>query len=146
MADFRVTVPNEFGFIVITSTDFPLAVEGIGQLVQTVVKNLLTVPGRDVFNPAYGAGLRQVLPVSAHRTTEDRARADLGIAILKSEEEIKFFQNSGGDRVSADEALENLILESLEFDVEQSLWDVRLRLVSRAGRGALVSLAVAGEL
>lgn len=140
MPDIRVTVPNKYNFLVPTSTDFPLAIGGLGELVQLVYKHLVTTPGRDVFSPQYGAGIAAILPSAANTKSEQSVKTDVSIAIMKTEEDIKFYQASGGDIISPDEALDSLRLEGLEFDPQQALWSLSLRITTQAGITAIVGI------
>jgi len=144
MPDIRVTVPNRHNFIIPTSTNFPLAIGGLGELIQIIYKSLLTTPGNDIFNPQYGAGIAAILPSAANRKSEQSVRSDVSIAIMKAEEDIKRLQSVSKDQLTADEALDSLGVVSLEFDIEQALWSLELSVTSRAGITAIVGLDING--
>ena len=130
--DLRVVVPNEFNFLRPTSTNRPFPARGLDKLVQIVTKAVLTNPGRDIFAPEYGAGLKNVLPTKANESTSDGVVSDVTIAILRIEEDIKRFQQEEGNTDS--ERLASLSLLSLEFDVQNGVWEVLLDLVSESGQ------------
>jgi len=136
--DIRVVIPNEFDFLRPTSTDRPLPVTGLDKLIQIVTKAILTNPGRDIFSPEYGAGLREVLPNRAHQATESGAVADATIAILRIESDIKRFQQEEGN--TPEERLSSLSLQTLEFDAQNTQWLVEVTLVSEAGSAATIPL------
>lgn len=130
--DLRVVVPNEFSFLRATSTNRPFPARGLDKLVQIVTKAILTNPGRDIFAPEYGAGLRAVLPTKANESTSDGVISDVTISILRVEEDIKRFQQEEGN--SDSERLASLSLLSVEFDVQNGIWEVLLDLVSESGQ------------
>jgi phage baseplate assembly protein W len=130
--DLRVVVPNEFDFLRPTSTNRSFPVRGLDKLVQIVTKAILTNPGRDIFAPEYGAGLRDVLPTKANESTSDGVISDVTIALLRVEQDIKRFQQEEGN--TEVERLASLSLLSLEFDVQNGIWEVILDLVSESGQ------------
>lgn len=138
--DIRVVIPNEFDFLRPTSTDRPLPVQGLDKLIQIVTKALLTNPGRDIFNPEYGAGLRDALPVRAHQATESGAVSDVTIALLRVEADVKRFQQEEGN--TAAERLSSLSLQTLEFDAQNAQWFVEIELVSEEGQAAKLPVVI----
>ncbi|KKN70456.1 hypothetical protein LCGC14_0430340 [marine sediment metagenome] len=129
--DVRVVVPNEFNFLRPTSTNTPLAAKGMDKLIQIVTMSLLTSPGRDVFNPSGGAGLREILPRGANQTTEVGVLSDVSIALIKVEDDIRSAQNEEEEDPGA--RLASLALVSVQFDLPNSKWEVVVRLTSESG-------------
>ena len=138
--DIRVVVPNEFDFLRPTSTNTPLPATGLDKLIQIVTMELLSSPGRDIFNLPGGAGLREILPVGANKRTESGVLADLSIAIMRISDGIKARQNEEESDPKA--RLANLDLISVEFDIQNTKWEVVVELNSEFGQQALVPLAV----
>lgn len=138
--DFRVVVPNAFNFLKQTSTDRPLPVTGLDKLIQIVTKAILTNPGRDIFSPEYGAGLRAALPTRAHQATESGAISDATISLLRVEADIKRFQQEEGNKPS--ERLASLSLQTLEFDAQNAQWNLVVDMVSEDGQASQVPIVV----
>lgn len=129
--DVRVVVPNEFNFLRPTSTGTPLAATGLNKLVQIVTMSLLSSPGRDVFNPRGGAGLREILPKGANQSTEAGVKTDASIALMRVEDEIKAAQSEEEEDPRA--RLASLALVSVQFDLPNAKWEVVVRLTSEFG-------------
>ena len=129
--DIRVVVPNEFDFLRPTSTNTPLSVTGVDKLIQIVTMELLSSPGRDIFNLSGGAGLREVLPTGAQQKTETGVLSDLSIAIMRIEENIKARQNE--EEIDPKARLASLILLDVQFDQPNATWNVTVRLTSESG-------------
>jgi phage baseplate assembly protein W len=138
MADIRVTVPNPANYVISTSTNFPLGVSGLSKLIQLVTYAIITSPGKDIFLPEYGMGIRDILPVAAHKMTEQRAKSDVARNLMKIEEEIKQQQTTESN--TSAESLRSLQLIDVEFDVENAIWEVTIRVTSEAGDAAIVTL------
>jgi hypothetical protein len=140
MPDVRVTVPNDYGYVIVTSTNNPTSVNGISALVQVVVKTLLTIPGRDVFAPGYGGGLPSVINSSTNPAKQSGLRADVGFSISKTSEDIINEQNSSDDILTKEERLKSLTLENLSFDSASKVWCVDIGVESEAGITQTVGL------
>lgn len=138
--DLRVVVPNEFNFLRPTSTNRPFPVRGLDKLVQIVTKALLTDPGRDIFAPEYGAGLRQTLPTRANEATTTGVISDATIAILRIESDVKRFQQTEGN--TPDERLSSLSLLGMEFDMENGIWEVSIEVVAESGISKQVPVTI----
>jgi hypothetical protein len=142
MADVRVTVPNESNYVINTSTNTPIAVTGLASLVQIIVKTLLTTPGQDVFEPAYGGGLASILGPTASPGKVSSATADVGFSVMKTMQDIIDEQNKSIDTLTASARLRALHLNKFEYDVDQGLWVVDILVESEAGASANVELLV----
>jgi len=140
MSDVRVTVPNAYDYVISTSTDFPLQVTGLGKLIQLVAFAIKTTPGRDILSPDYGMGIRDILPVAAHSITEQSAKSDVARALLKIQEEIITLQETEANTNS--ETLVRLDLLDVEFDIDNAIWEVTVRVTSAAGESARLTLTV----
>lgn len=138
MADVRVTVPNQYTYVISTSTNFPLRAEGLNKLIQIVTYAIKTSPEDDMFASDYGMGLRDILPTAASTITAQRARSDVARNLGRIEDDIKRLQDEE-DNTTA-ETLESLELINVEFDVENAIWEVVVRVTSAAGENARVTL------
>jgi len=140
MADLRVTTPNQHDYVISTSTALPLGITGLGKLIQIITIAIKTVPGYDILDPDYGMGIKEILPSAAHSITEQNARSDVARALSKIEGEISALQQT--ERNTSAETLQSLELLDLEFDVENAIWEVTVRVTSTAGEAARVTLTV----
>lgn len=136
--DVRVTVPNRYDYIISTSTNVPLAVDGINKLIQIITKAIKTDPGRDLFAPNYGMGIRSRLPVAAAKQSEQEALSAAAQGILKIQEEI--IKGQEAEDLTPYEELYSLELLGLELDLQKSLWDLTVRVTSVAGTSARVTV------
>ena len=142
MADVRITTPNEYNYVLNTSTNSPIAATGFASLVQIVIKTLLTTPGRDVFEPGYGGGLTSILNVNSGRGKTGTIQADVGLSVIKTMQDIIDGQNKSIDSLTPDARLRSLRLDSLEYDSSDGLWLVDILIESEAGTIAPVGLEV----
>jgi phage baseplate assembly protein W len=140
MSDVRVTVPNEADYVISTSTNLPLPVDGLGALIQVVAYAIKTTPGRCLFNEDYGMGIRDLLPSAPASITDQAARANVARGLMKIEEDIQIEQRT--ENLTSAEQLRKLELVNLEFDQVNMIWEVTVRLTSAAGRSARVTLTV----
>lgn len=138
MSDIRVAVPNKYDYVISTSTNFPLSVGGLSKLIQIVTFAIKTDPDKDIFEPEYGMGIRNILPRAAHTITEQKARSDVARALSRIQEDIIRLQRTE-DNTDA-ETLRKLTLLDLEFDIENAIWEVTVRVTSQAGESARVTL------
>lgn len=138
MADVRTTVPNQYDYVISTSTNFPLPVSGLNKLIQLITYAIKTSPKDDIFATDYGMGLRDILPTAAHTITEQRARSDVARNLSRIEDDIKRLQDEETNTTS--ETLQSLTLLNVEFDVENAIWEVSVRVTSVAGENARVTL------
>ena len=139
-ADVGVAVPNRYNYIISTSTNVPLPVEGLQKLVQIITISIKTAPGRDLFSPEYGMGLRQILPVSVTANSEQDSLSEVAQGLLKIQEQIVKEQSS--EDLTTYEQLQSLELIKLELDIERGLWDVTVRVTSVAGVSARVTVEI----
>jgi phage baseplate assembly protein W len=130
MYDLRVFV-QEDEFIIAGVGRRSTAVQAEGKLIQIVTKCLLTTPGRDIFDPDWGAGIRSILPATATVETEKLPMPELNIAISKAERDIRESQQNA--RMTPEEMLHSLILIDLRFNQEKLRWELDLAVKSRAG-------------
>ena len=115
------------------------ALQGGGKLMQLVVKCLLTTPGRDIFDPSWGVGLKSVLPAVATKETEKVVMPEVSLAIAKANRDI--IQSQVGTLLKPDEMLESLTLLDLRFNQEQLRWELDLAIKAKSGT---VNLATVG--
>ncbi|MEN6550203.1 MAG: hypothetical protein ABFE07_29515 [Armatimonadia bacterium] len=136
--DIRVVIPNRYNYAISTSTNLPRPASGIDSLVQLVVKAIKTTPGRDLFSPNTGMGLKGLLPPVSAQIEDQAARSEVAKGLLKISEEIKSAQSD--PNLKAEEKLESLDLLDVNFDPQQGLWDIRVQVVSAAGTAATLGL------
>ena len=136
--DVRVVVPNEFNFLKRTSTNNPQAARGIEKLVQEVSKAILTEPGRDIFAPEFGMGLRQIMPRAARSTSEEGLLSDVTIGLSRIEGSIKAQQAT--EKNEQAEMLRTLALLAVRFDNANLKWEVWIQVANQAGQSASVPL------
>ncbi len=129
--DLRVVVPNEFNYLLADSTDNPQVAVGMDKLVQFVTKSLLTEPGRDIFSPESGVGLRQVLPRTARQNTEEGVLGDLTIAISRAQQEIQRQQVT--EENAPEELLQAMTLLQVIFDEQNLKWEIWISITNQAG-------------
>jgi len=115
-------------------------VNGLGKLIQLVTFAVKTTPNRDLFDPEYGMGIRDILPSAAHTITEQRSRSEVARALSRIEEDILRLQQTEAN--SDAESLQSLVLLGLEFDVENAIWEVIVGVTSIAGENARLTLTV----
>lgn len=115
------------------------ALQGGGKLMQLVVKCLLTTPGRDIFDPDWGVGVKNILPAVATKETEKDSMPELSVAISKANRDI--IQSQVGSLLKADELLESLSIRDLRFNETDLRWELDLAVKSKSG---IVNLATVG--
>ena len=130
MYDLRVFVQEE-DFIIPGVGRRSTAIQGQGKLIQLVTKCLLTTPGRDIFDPDWGAGIRSILPAVATKETEKAPLAEINIAISKAERDIRASQQN--TRMSPDEILHSLTVIDLRFNETELRWELDLSVKSKSG-------------
>ena len=140
MKDIRVVVPNQYSYAISTSTNTPLTATGIDSLVQILVKAIKTTPGRDVFAPDYGMGIKYLLPPASAAVEEQKAKSQVGKGLMKIEEEIKTNQESLP--LTPDQKLDKLELVDVIFNADQGLWDVSVQVTSVSGTSVVVGVSV----
>jgi len=138
--DIKVVIPNKYNYAISTSTNLPREARGIDLLVQIVVKLIKTTPGRDIYSPSIGMGLKGLLPPVPALIEDQAARSEVAKDLLKISEEIKVGQDD--QNLKAEEKLERLDLLDVTFDKVQGLWDIRVQVVSVAGANAAVGLSI----
>lgn len=114
----------------------PDFVSGEYNLIQRIVKNLLTTPGEDMFDPDWGSGLRKRIQGIAGQEISKASAAVTG-ALKKCVEDIQH------SIVSDDpaEILQDLRLETLEYDLTRAAWVSTVSVITNANQ-TLFSLAV----
>jgi hypothetical protein len=90
----------------------PDFVDGEYNLIQRVVKNLLTFPGTDLFDPTWGSGLRESIRGIPGQNV-DVAKKAIVSCLKKCVDDIS--QSLPGD-------LQDLRLETLEYDANEAAW------------------------
>lgn len=115
-----------------------VALQGMGKLIQIIVKCLLTTPGKDVFDPDWGVGLRRILPVVTSRDTEKEPMPEVSVAIAKAQRDI--IQSQVSSYLKPEEMLDSLTVRDLRYNFEQLRWELDLNVKSKAGTINVISL------
>lgn len=136
--DVRVVVPNEFNYLKRTSTNNPQPARGMDKLVQEVSKAILTEPGRDIFAPEFGMGLRKIMPRAARSTSEEGLLSDVTIGLSRIERSIKSQQAT--EKNDQEEMLRDLSLLAVRFDRQNLKWEVWIQVSNQAGQSASVPM------
>jgi len=140
MKDIKVVIPNQYNYAISTSTNVPLAAEGLDNLIQIIVKAIKTTPGRDIFSADYGMGLKYLLPSVAATVSEEGAKMQVGKGLMTILGQIKDEQNTVN--LDPEEKLENLELVDVTFDTAQALWEVTIKVTSAVGSAVVVGISV----
>lgn len=106
----------------------PQYISGIDLLVQIVVIELLTSPGRDINDPESGGNLRSLIGANVAFDDEAEVFAEVRIMISATEQNIKRKQRNV--QRPASEKLSRLDLIDIVPDEENSQLEVILRIVS----------------
>lgn len=130
MKDIQVVTPNEYNYLHSTSTNLSVMTDKIQKLVQEVTMAIKRTPGRDLFSPDIGAGIRRVLPIAQGVDTNQEASMIVVSTISKVEEDIKASQ--ANTNLDAAEQLQSLEVLSAEFDIQQTAWFISIRLTSKS--------------
>lgn len=96
----------------------PSGISGEYNLVQRIYKSLLTDPGDDQFDPAWGSGLSAGLRGIPGQQLQAATKA-VTTALTKCEADIKAALGASTD---PNERLQRLHLDSLEFDFTLASW------------------------
>lgn len=138
MLDLRVFT-QEQEFIIAGVGKRATALQGGGKLMQLVVKCILTTPGRDIFDPDWGVGIKSILPAVATKGTEKDYMPEVSVAISKAQKDI--IESQVGSLLTTDEMLESLTIRDLRFNETQLRWELDLAIKSKSG---IVNLATVG--
>jgi len=138
MLDLRVFT-QEQEFIIAGVGRRSTALQGGGKLMQLVVKCLLTTPGRDIFDPNWGVGIKSILPSVATKETEKDNMPEVSVAIAKAQKDI--IESQVGALLTTDEMLESLSILDLRFNQDQLRWELDLAVKSKSG---IVNLSTVG--
>jgi hypothetical protein len=130
MLDLRVFV-QEQEFIIPGVGRRSTALQGGGKLMQLVVKCLLTTPGRDIFDPDWGVGIKNILPAVATKSTEKDNMPELSVAIAKANRDI--IQSQVGTLLKPDELLDSLSIRDLRFNEIELRWELDLAIKAKSG-------------
>ena len=123
-----VTKDPNTGVLSIGMSRPPQFVSGIDLLVQIVVIELLTSPGRDILDPLSGGNLRSLVGSNIAYDDEAEVFAEVRIMITSAERNIKRKQRT--TQRPANEKLSSLDLIDIVPDEENLQLEVILRVVS----------------
>lgn len=138
MLDIRVFTQEE-EFIIPGVGYRATALQGGGKLMQLVVKCLLTTPGRDIFDPDWGVGIKSLLPAVASKDTEKINLPEVSVAIAKANRDI--IQSQVGSLLKPEELLESISILDLRFNLEQLRWELDLAIKAKSG---IINLTTVG--
>jgi phage baseplate assembly protein W len=91
---------------------------------QLVTKLLFTTPGTDLFDPAMGGGLLNVLSQRVNDSNMSTVSAEIGTAIIRTESQIIASQSD----VPLDPSEQLLSIDILSIDLVDSIWKIELQL------------------
>lgn len=115
------------------------ALQSGGKLVQLVIKCILTTPGRDIFDPDWGIGIKNILPAVATKSTEKDPLPEVTVAISKAQRDI--IQSQVGALLKPEELLDSLTVRDLRFNEAQLRWELDLAIKAKSGT---VNIATVG--
>lgn len=115
------------GYLVGSMWPNPDQVEGSYSLGQLITKCLLTNPGDDAFDPAYGAGLKRALQGIPGQHVDEATQAITAVV-----EKVKADLASTRSSSDAEERLSDLRLISVAYDIDSTAWLIELLVVSDA--------------
>lgn len=104
----------------------PDFVEGEYNLIQRIFKNLMTNPGEDMFDPAWGSGLRESIRGIPGQNINDAKRAISAVLRRCLEDVSKSLSTDPAER------LKDLRLETLEYDANLAAWTCTVAVVTEA--------------
>lgn len=138
MLDLRVFT-QEQEFIIPGVGRRSTALQGSGKLMQLVVKCILTTPGRDIFDPDWGIGLKSILPAAATKANEKDQLPEVTVAVSKAQRDI--IQSQVGSLLKPEELLESLTVRDLRFNETELRWELDLAIKAKSGT---VNIATVG--
>lgn len=115
------------------------ALQGGGKLMQLVVKCILTTPGRDIFDPDWGIGLKSILPAASNKASEKDPLPEVTVAVSKAQRDI--IQSQVGSLLKPEELLESLTVRDLRFNETELRWELDLAIKAKSGT---VNIATVG--
>ncbi len=114
-------------------------VEGITKLVQQVLKWMLTTPGRDLFDPAFGGGFLKHVGRTISRNNAGSLMTDLTVGLSQTQAQIIEFQTQDPS-IPNEERLLSLDIVDAFFDKDSASIFVGIRIKSVAGEEAVNQL------
>lgn len=118
--DLKIIQESSSGSLVGGTWPNPDFVDGEYNLIQRIVKNLLTFPGTDLFDPTWGSGLRESIQGIAGQNV-DIAKKAIVQSLKKCVDDIS--QSLPGE-------LQDLRLETLEYDATEAAWRCAVTVVT----------------
>ncbi len=115
------------GFLVGSMWPNPDAVEGSYGLAQLITKCLLTNPGDDAFDPAYGAGIKRALQGIPGQNVDDATQAITAVI-----EKVKLDLATTRSSSDPEERLSDLRLISVSYDLNATAWLISILVVTDA--------------
>lgn len=112
----------------------PVAKKGLFVLIQLTILVLLRSPGRDVFSPGTGGGLKLLLARNAGPQLLTQRKGEIAVSVARTVDQI-VSEQAGAD-LPPEERLQSLTMLNAEYDAEAQTWNIILRLVSDAGGAA----------
>ena len=112
---------------------------GLTSLAQLFVKILMTTPGRDVYRPAIGGALLDLVGQVAGSPDRPDLKTSFMLSVTQTRDQILELQ-SRTTTLPADERLAAAEVVSVRFDPQTGTLQGRVELISMAGDAALVNL------
>jgi len=140
MKDIQVLTANKYNYLHSTSTNLSITSRGINKLIQEVTLYLKRTPGRDIFSPDIGVGLRRSLPMTHSEKTKEQVLTTVASSINKMESDI--IESQMGSNLDKTEMLDEVVLEEITFDEADMTWYVTLRVYNKAGNSNLTIIVI----
>ena len=131
MKDLQVTVrDNKTDMVTVELPNYSIAFDGIRTLVQRVTKLLLTTPGRDIFAPNIGSGIKKIKRSMSEQQLQDFKR-QIAIKIINVRDQIIALQANVD--LPPEEILVDLKIVSVDYSMTSMGWTIILNVISAAG-------------
>jgi len=132
MKEFCVTKRDpQTGLVSIEIDKTTKTIENIQNLVQRITKLLLTTPGIDIFSPELGSGIKVIQKKPIGQSNIESTKRQLSINIMQVKEQI--LNNQFDTKLSNEEKLQDMYITNLDYDFEQGIWNITIRVISMAG-------------
>ncbi len=129
MSDIKIVYRNKVtGILTIGMPRHAEFVTGVSKLVQIVVLELLTSPGRDIIDPNDGGNLRSLIGSNINYDDESEVFTEIKMLIFTAEENIKKRQISASR--PANEQLASLTLLDVVPNEDEALLEISIQVTS----------------
>jgi len=115
------------------------SVSGILQLVQTVVKMMLTSPGSDSFATNTGTILGSLFKRGVTQESAQLLKMDIMNSIQNLEQQILDIQ--AGQPLTDDQLLQEIQILNVQYLPDSNAWQIKIGILSQAGKGVAFDLS-----